>query len=88
LGWDTTGVLRLQEEVIRAWEATAAVVAACAEAVHATMAYAQEATTTRERVEASIMEAEARATLAEREAKELIQKVTFLGGELEDGCQA
>jgi hypothetical protein len=49
-------VLRLQEEVIRAWEATAVVVAAHAEAVHAMMAYAQEATTTRERVEASIME--------------------------------
>jgi chromosome segregation ATPase len=42
--------------------------AARAEPVHVAVAYAQEAVVARERVEASIKEVEARATLAKREA--------------------
>jgi hypothetical protein len=59
---DTTGILDLHEEVIWAWEATRA------EAICAAAASTLEATAMWERYEASIKEAEAWASLAEREA--------------------
>jgi hypothetical protein len=57
----------LQVEVIRARRATVAVEAARVEAVHAVAASAQETVAARERAKASIKEAEAWATIAERE---------------------
>jgi hypothetical protein len=54
---------------MRAWEA------ARAKAVHAATASAEEAAAVREKVEASIKEAEAWATLAKREARERVLTV-------------
>jgi chromosome segregation ATPase len=49
--------------------------AARAEPVRVAVAYAQEAVVARERVEASIKEAKARATLAKREAQKRVLKM-------------
>jgi hypothetical protein len=67
-------VPRLQEEVIRAWEATVSAEAARAEVVHAVTAYVQEAATAQEIAEASIKEAKAHVTIVEREAREWMLK--------------
>jgi hypothetical protein len=58
----------LQKEVIRMLEATIAMEATRAEAVCDAVAYTQEVAAAREKVKASIKEAEARATSIEREA--------------------
>jgi prophage DNA circulation protein len=68
-------VPELQEEVIRAWEVVVAVEAACATVVRFAVASAQEVAAARQRVAFLIQEVEARATLAEREARERRSKV-------------
>jgi hypothetical protein len=64
----------LREEVIPTWEATVTTEATRAEVVRTVAAYAQEVVAAREKVEVSIKEAEAWATLIMKEAQEKMLK--------------
>jgi hypothetical protein len=90
LVWDIADMLRLQEELIQVWEATAAMEATRAEVVRAVAASAQGSA--RHGRETQPRSREARVTLAEREAWDRVLKtemestasLAFVCGEVDE----